>query len=527
MRTRLERHSGILMHISSLPSPYGIGDLGKEAYEFADLLAKGKIDHWQILPLGPTGYGNSPYAARSTFAGNELFIDLRQLVISGYLSPEDLDGTPEFPIGNVDYAIVEVYKYQLLKKAALEFMRSPHYTDTLEFSQFVEQENFWLDDYALFMTIYEIYNDARWFSVWNREHGERNPGALNLIRQVKAQEIEVWKVMQYFFHSQWKRLRTYVNALGIKFIGDIPIFVAADSVDTWSNLHYFKTDGDGHYSAVSGVPPDFFSQTGQLWGNPVYDWKALANDNYDWWIKRIKKSLELTDILRIDHFRGFEAYWEVPYGERTAEHGTWVKAPGVELFNRIKNALGSIPIIAEDLGVLTPSVENLRDSNGFPGMKICQFGFGLSPSDKLDSKNDFLPHNYGYPFAAYTGTHDNDTTLGWFNSIDKELRKEVCRYLRCSKDTVVWEMIRSVIASHAQYAIIPMQDILELDSSARMNTPSTCGPQNWSWRLHTKYTSRIKLSRLTTLLELYGRTNEYEELAGWELIESEKAKDAG
>ncbi len=526
MRSKLERHSGILMHISSLPSPYGIGDLGKEAYDFADFLAAGKIDHWQILPLGPTGYGNSPYAARSTFAGNELFIDIRQLVINGYLSPQELDSAPDFPLDNIDYNIVEVWKYPLLKKAALNFLNSSHKADALEFSDFLDQENYWLDEYALFMTIYEIYNDARWFSVWNREHGDRNPAPLNLIRQVKAQECQVWKVMQFFFHSQWKRLHAYVNSLGIKFIGDIPIFVAADSVDTWSNLSFFKTDSEGHYSAVSGVPPDFFSRTGQLWGNPVYDWKALYDDNFNWWIKRIKKSLELTDILRIDHFRGFEAYWEVPYGERTAENGKWVKALGVELFNTIQKSLGSLPIIAEDLGVLTPSVEKLRDSNGFPGMKICQFGFGLSPSGKLDGKNDFLPHNYGYQFVAYTGTHDNDTTLGWFNSIDKDLRSEVCRYLRCSKDTVVWEMIRSVIASHAKYAIIPMQDLLELDTSARMNTPSTCGLQNWSWRLVKKYASRVKLDKFRSMLELYGRTSENEELAGWELIESEKAKSA-
>jgi len=527
MRTRLERHSGILMHISSLPGPHGIGDLGKEAYEFAEFLAKGKIDHWQILPLGPTGYGNSPYAARSTFAGNELLIDLRQLVISGYLSPEDLDSAPDFPKGTVDYAIVEVWKYQLIKKAAQNFLSSSHKTDAIEFTRFAEQENHWLDEYALFMTIYEMYNDARWFSVWSREHGDRNPAALNLIRQTKARECEIWKVMQFFFHSQWTRLRAYVNSLGIKFIGDIPIFVAADSVDTWSNLNYFKTDAEGHYSAVSGVPPDFFSQTGQLWGNPVYDWKVLAEDRYDWWIKRIEKSLKLTDILRIDHFRGFDAYWEVPYGDRTAENGRWVKAPGEELFNTIEKVLGAVPIIAEDLGVLTPSVEKLRDSNGFPGMKICQFGFGLSPSGRLDAKNDFLPHNYGYQFVAYTGTHDNDTTLGWFNSIDKELQKEVCRYLRCSKDMVVSEMIRFVIASHAKYAIIPMQDLLELDSSARMNTPSTCGTQNWSWRLPKNYPSRIKLEKFTSMLELYGRTDENEKLAGWELIESEKAKNVG
>ena len=517
------------MHISSLPSPHGIGDLGKEAFEFADFLAKGKINHWQILPLGPTGFGNSPYAARSTFAGNELFIDLRQLVQEGYLSQEDCVKPPLFSINHVDFGIVEIWKFALLKKAALSFLESIHRGNShisTEFMQFVVNERYWLDDYALFMTLHEKYNDARWFSVWSREDGDRVPSALKEIELNRSQELLVWKTMQFFFHRQWTRLRTYVNSLGIRLIGDIPIFVAADSVDTWSHINLFKTDGEGHYSAISGVPPDFFSSTGQLWGNPVYNWDAMAIDGYDWWLKRIKRSLEMTDIVRIDHFRGFDAYWEVPFGHRTAENGTWVKVPGADLFARIKSVLGDVPIIAEDLGVITPGVEYLRDSNHFPGMKICQFGFGLSSSGKLDAGNDFLPHNYGYPYVAYTGTHDNDTTQGWFDSIDLGLRKEVCRYLHCKPETVVWEMMRSVIASHAAYAIFPMQDLLGLSSTARMNTPSTCGPQNWSWRMQPRAYDKIKLASFTAQLELFGRTDEIEPLAGWELIEAEKAKNA-
>ena len=515
------------MHITSLPSPHGIGDLGEEAYEFADFLAKGKINHWQILPLGPTGFGNSPYAARSTFAGNELLIDLRQLVQDGYLSQEDCANPPLFSLNHVDFGIAGMWKLALLKKAALAFLGSNYAEDNQnksEFIQFIEHQSYWLDDYALFMSLHEKYNDARWFSVWNREDGDRIPTAMKEIELKRSQELLIWKTMQFFFQRQWTCLRNYVNSLGIRLIGDIPIFVAADSVDTWSHIDLFKTDGEGHFSAVSGVPPDFFSSTGQLWGNPVYNWEAMAKHGYDWWIKRIQRSLDLTDIIRIDHFRGFDAYWEIPFGHRTAEHGKWVKVPGADLFARIKSVLGDVPIIAEDLGVITPGVELLRDSNNFPGMKICQFGFGLSSSGRLDSGNDFLPHNYGYPYVAYTGTHDNDTTQGWFDSIGPALRKEVCRYLHCKPDAVVWEMMRSVIASHAAYAIFPMQDLLGHSSSARMNTPSTCGPQNWSWRIHPKGYEKVKLDSFTSLLELYGRTNEIEPLSGWELIEAEKAK---
>lgn len=506
MRTKLARHSGILLHISSLPGPHGIGDLGEEAYRFADFLARAGIDHWQVLPLGPTGYGNSPYAARSAFAGNELFIDLRRLAELGYLAPEEIASPPEFPEETVDYPKAAGWKLPLLKKAARAFLRSGGSGEMDSYRTFADSERFWLDDYALFMTLYERYNDARWFSVWPRMYGGRDQFALQTLIGERREHIETWKVLQFFFHRQWSALRRYVNSLGIKLIGDIPIFVAADSVDTWSNIHLFKTDGAGRFSAVSGVPPDFFSQTGQLWGNPVYDWTACARDGYDWWIKRIAGVLQHTDMLRIDHFRGFDAYWEVPFGDPTAEHGKWVRAPGEDFFATVRAVLGNVPIIAEDLGVVTPGVEHLRDSNGFPGMKICQFGFSVDDKGRFDARNEFLPHNYGYDFVAYTGTHDNDTTLGWFRSLPKDLQRQVCRYLGCSPSSVAWGMMRAVIASHARYAVFPMQDLLGLDGSARMNTPSTCGPQNWAWRMTANALEKARVTRFTSLLHLYGRT---------------------
>ncbi|HCS37315.1 MAG TPA: 4-alpha-glucanotransferase [Sphaerochaeta sp.] len=506
MRTKSPRHSGVLLHISSLPNPFGIGDLGAEAYAFADKLASSGFDHWQILPLGPTGYGNSPYASRSTFAGNELFIDVRSLVQSELLAETDIACPPPFPVDRVDYEAVLAWKLPLVKQAALRFLERLDQTDkNYGFRLFCDSERYWLDDYALFMTLYEHYHDARWFSHWQPDHGRRMQTAITTYLAVHAQEIEIWKAMQFFFHQQWLDFRRHVNHLGIKLIGDLPIFVAADSVDTWSNPELFKTDATGNFTALSGVPPDFFSATGQLWGNPVYDWNACARTGYRWWIQRISRALQYTDILRIDHFRGFDAYWEVPAGQTTAEHGTWVQAPGQDFFATLRRVLGEVPIIAEDLGVMTPSVEQLRDTNGFPGMKICQFGFSLDPQGDLDSHDEFLPHNYGYGCVAYTGTHDNDTTLGWFKSIDARLQAETCRYLHCPREEIVMSMIRAVVASHAQYVVIPLQDIFNLDSKARMNTPSTCGPENWAWRLTDKQFRLFPSEELHVLLKTYGR----------------------
>lgn len=504
MRTPLLRHSGLLLHISSLPSRFGIGDFGSSAYQFADLLAQSGIDHWQILPLGPTGYGNSPYASRSTFAGNELFIDVEDLKKRGYLRAQVLDEAPNFPTERVDYEKVLTWKLPILKQAAQKFLQRDEHT--LEYQAFCKDQHYWLEDYALFMTLFETYNDGRWYSHWPMQYVQRNAKAVTTFAKNHVNEIKVWKVLQYFFQIQWSALRKYVNKLGIKLIGDLPIFVAADSADTWSNIHLFKADDRGNFSAISGVPPDFFSDTGQLWGNPVYNWQACAQEDYRWWIQRMARSLDYTDIIRVDHFRGFEAYWEVPFGAPTAEDGTWVQAPGQELFTAIKQALPDISIIAEDLGVITPEVKRLRDMHNFPGMKICQFGFSLTTSGSLDAHDDFLPHNYPYRCVAYTGTHDNDTTRGWFDSIPRPLQKEVTHYLHSSKRDIVWAMIRAVSASYAQLVVFPVQDVLELDTASRMNTPSTVGSHNWSWRMQPTHVAHFPLRELKTLLSLYGRS---------------------
>lgn len=514
MNTHDIRYSGILMHITSLPGPHGIGDLGKEAYAFTDYLVRSGATLWQILPVGPTGYGNSPYAARSSFAGNELMIDLDALVEKGLLDSQDISTPPPFPSTVVDYGMVETWKLPLLKKAAHTFLASLKTTGRKKNSAPSAYEVFcgdnasWLEDYALFMVLYEKYHDARWFSVWDKEYGFRDAAALKKISRENQAEIETWKILQFFFDEQWLALRKYVNKRGIRLIGDIPIFVASDSADTWSNLHLFKTDEDGRYTAVSGVPPDYFSRTGQLWGNPVYDWEALCKDGYSWWMERIKRMFHQTDILRIDHFRGFDSYWEVPYGNKTAEYGKWVKAPGKDFFKTIRKQMGELPIIAEDLGFMTDSVQKLRLSNGFPGMKILQFGFSRTPSGLPNPYDTFLPHNYERSCVAYTGTHDNQTTRGWFNALSDDDKDMVRRYLGCNDHEATWAMMKAVLGSHAQYAIFPMQDLLDIDDQARMNIPSTCGQWNWAWRMEAWEATDFISSRFSELTRLYGRTGQ-------------------
>lgn len=503
MNIEKARYSGILMHITSLPSKYGIGDLGKQAYDFADDLKKTGATLWQILPLGPTGYGNSPYAPRSSFAANELLISPALLLEDGYLTEDDLKNIPPFSSVNVEFDKVISWKLPLLKKAAKNFLIQKK--EDKKYSAFKKKSAYWLSDYATFMVLYEKYQDARWMTKWDEKEARRDKAALDNIRKTKKDEIEIFMALQYLFEKQWAGLKEYVNSLGIKFIGDIPIFVGADSADTWSHIELFKTDEEGHYSAVSGVPPDNFSATGQLWGNPVYDWKKNAESGYEWWLKRLERELELVDVLRIDHFRGFDAYYEIKAGSLTAENGKWTKAPGKEFFKRVKKELGDVSIIAEDLGLMTKSVEKLRDSNGFPGMKIAQFGFTTLRDGSFNPYDTFLPHNYSSNFVAYTGTHDNDTTLGWYLSLSEQEKDKVRRYLSSDDRDIVWALIRAVMLSHADYAIIPMQDLLELDGNARMNFPSTCNDKNWAWRMENGSFSDYRISRFRDLVKLSGR----------------------
>lgn len=505
MNINYKRTSGILMHITSLYSKYGIGDLGKEAYEFIDRLKKTGATYWQILPLGPTGYGNSPYSARSCFAGNELLINPDMLLSLDLIEEKDLENIPYFQEGKVEFDKVCRWKLPLLKKAAKKFLNL-HANDK-GYKEFLKNVKYWLDDYALFMVIYEKYNDARWYSIWNEGEKTRDKKTLEKISRDKNEEINVYKALQYIFFIQWKKLKSYANENGILLIGDAPIFAGGDSADTWSHLEIFKTDEKGTYSAVSGVPPDIFSKTGQLWGTPVYNWEKLKETNYEWWFKRIEHLLKLTDILRIDHFRGFDAYYEIKATDTTAEFGKWVKAPGKEFFKKLNETYPRLPIIAEDLGLMTDSVEKLRKSNKLPGMKIAQFGFTRLEDNNFNAYDTFLPHNYERDYIAYTGTHDNNTTRGWFNNLSELEKHQVREYLQSPNEEIVWALIRAIMLSHADIAIVPMQDLLELDSEARMNYPSTCNDINWSWMLKKDQITEYAMDRFSHLVRISGRDN--------------------
>ncbi len=504
MSTNL-RKSGVLLHPSSLPSTYGIGSLGKEALRFIDLLAKAKVRLWQILPLGPTGYGDSPYAARSSFAGNELLIDLEELMVEGYLEYDDIFTPPLFDQDRIDYQAVRSYKEPLLIKAAQTFLKNADELERSLYTLFCTQHAAWLDDYALHSVLCTVYNDSRWFEIWPKELGLREERALLEARKKYASQIDEVKVLQFFFYRQWLKVRTYANKHDIEIIGDIPIFVAADSADAWANRHLFKFDEVGKQLASSGVPPDFFSSTGQMWGNPVYDWPVHIKENFAWWTERFRHTFLQCDIIRVDHFRGFAAYWEIPYGNPTAEIGSWEPSPGVELFETLKKNLGSdLKIIAEDLGVITPDVEELRDSNDLPGMKIFQFAFTVE-NGVLDPTNDFLPYNCSENSVIYTGTHDNNTTKGWFEALSGEEQDVIRHFFEAPDDQIVWQMIRQMFLSVCRWAILPMQDWLELDASGRMNTPATVGSANWSWRLRSSKLEEWRINRLASLIQLTGR----------------------
>ncbi len=503
------RTSGILLHPTCLPGPYGIGDLGTAAFQFVDyLIAAGQM-RWQVLPLGPTGYGDSPYASFSSFAGNPMLISLDRLAEEGDLEWHEIQPPSDFRDDAVMYGPVINWKFPLLYKAAERFLREGSTSRINAFENFSRQQAAWLNDFALFMSLKSYFeskaakehvHDAMWNTYWDRDIKLREPEAMQHWQEKLAHDIAIRKVLQYYFFSQWLELKHYANDRGIRIIGDLPIFVALDSVDVWAAPKQFELDEECQAALVAGVPPDYFSETGQRWGNPVYAWEQMRFDRFSWWVRRFEGTQTLVDIIRVDHFRGFEACWSIPAEEPTAINGTWVKAPGDELFGEIKRQLGDLPIVAEDLGLITPAVDQLRRDHDFPGMKVLQFAF-----DSIeDGSRTFLPHNHEKTSVVYTGTHDNDTTKGWFEKCSPTTKAIIEDYFGRTVDDPAWDFLRMAMASVANTAIFPMQDVLSLGSEARMNAPSTSSG-NWSWRLPPDYASGGNAERLAKLVDLYQR----------------------
>ena len=493
------RSSGILLHPTSFPSRFGMGDMGIEAYRFIDFLVESDQQYWQVLPLGPTGYGNSPYSCYSAMAGNPLLINPELLRDDELLADEDFANLPEFPLDYVDFERAIALKVPLLKKACENFKAKGSSVQQKEFSGFCESKENWLEDYALFMALKDHFGGVSWNN-WEPEIARREPESLEKWRQQLNAEIYYYKYVQFEFFRQWTELKRYANLRDIKIIGDIPIYVAHDSADVWSHREIFCLDeASGEPALMAGVPPDYFSSTGQLWGNPVYNWEKLQANNFEWWVERFEAIFAYVDVTRIDHFRGFEAYWAVKRGQETAMYGEWIKAPGTALLDLINQKFGNLQIIAEDLGVITPEVVALRDRYEFPGMKILQFAFGAGPGDP------FLPFNYDRNCVVYTGTHDNDTTVGWFNQLSNYERDEVLRYLGCiDPQGIHWSLIRMGWISIANMAIVPYQDLLGLDTDARMNFPGK--PEgNWGWRYRPEALNREVGDRLKTMTYISGR----------------------
>lgn len=493
------RHSGILLHPTSLPGPFGSGDLGKSAYHFVDWLKTGRQSLWQILPLVDAGVGNSPYMSPSAFGGNILLIDLEDLMENGWLKKEEL--TPPVPFDNrrVDYPAVTQFRLSRLKMAASRFFASCT-GDVLEsFADFCQIQAGWLNDYALFRTLDQLYNgkQAGWQN-WPEKLARREPQALREAEKTHAQEIRFWQFCQWRFHEQWKKLKRYANENRIAIIGDVPIFVSLNSADVWSCPGLFRLDERGFPTVISGVPPDQFSETGQRWGNPLYNWEAMAQTGYQWWANRMARTLSLHDLVRVDHFRGFEAYWEIPADEPTAIGGQWKKGPGEAFFNAMQKALGQLDLIAEDLGVITPEVIALRRAFSLPGMRILQFAFDQDPN------NLYLPHNHTPDSVVYTGTHDNNTTRGWWQGASEQERDQARRYLSINGEWIHWDLIRTALASVARYAIAPMQDILGLGPESRMNAPGQ--PDGaWEWRFTWDQVEDWYAAHLAEMTRLYGR----------------------
>lgn len=503
------RTCGILLHPTSLPSRFGIGDLGNSAYQFVDFLADSHQQLWQILPIGPTGSGNSPYLSYSALAGNPLLISPDKLQEQGLLTAEELNNIPDFPLDKVDFDLVIATKMPLLKKAAARFKNQATTKQLDEFHLFSNRHDDWLDDYALFMALKEVHNGSSWHQ-WDKEIATRQPEAMTDWAARLHEQIFFHKFMQYEFFTQWTHLKQYANQKGISIFGDIPIYVAHDSVDVWAHPDIFHLDEEtGEPALMAGVPPDYFSETGQLWGNPVYNWEQLEKTKFQWWIRRIEGILEYVDIIRIDHFRGFQAFWAVKQGEKSAINGKWLDAPGEEFFTLLDQKLGKLPIVAEDLGVITPEVEALRDKFSFPGMKILHFAFDS------DRANGFLPFNFtNRNCIVYTGTHDNNTTIGWFYERSPEAQARVVDYLGCiCEDGIHWALIRLALSSVANTAVIPFQDILGLGTDSKMNTPSK-PTGNWEWRCREAAFNQELSGRLRYFVYLYGRTPQTEKDEG-------------
>ncbi len=491
------RSSGILLHPTSLPGRYGIGDLGDEAFKWVEFLASAGQKLWQILPLGPTGYGDSPYQCFSAFAGNPYLISPDKLVEVGLLSRSDLATPPNFPNDSVAFGWVINYKLSLLDTVYANYKRTKILRD--EFESFKQKNSAWLEDYALFMALKEAQHGAVW-STWDEALVSRQPQALKAARQEFADAVESQELRQFLFFRQWEAIKSHAHRHSIKIIGDIPIFVAYDSADVWAHPELFYLDQHGRPTVVAGVPPDYFSATGQLWGNPLYRWDVLKKNNYAWWIERFRATLTMVDIVRLDHFRGFEAYWEIPFGMPTAEVGKWIKGPGADFFNVLKTSCGdSLPIIAEDLGVVTKEMTALRDQFNLPGMKVLQFAFSSDGSDL------FLPHNFTHNCVVYSGTHDNDTTRGWYESSSTERERDFARrYLGRDGNDIAWDLIRAAFSSVADMAVVPLQDVLNLGTQARMNLPGRAS-DNWGWRFEWGQINDGMRGRLTEMTKLYGR----------------------
>jgi 4-alpha-glucanotransferase len=477
------RAAGVLLHPTSLPGRYGIGDLGEELIAFLDWAASAGIRLWQVLPLNPPGFGASPYGCVSSFAGNPLLISPDRLL-------ESVENVPQFDDDHVQFDRVAAFKFELLRIAY------QHFHDHAALDAFVNEQSDWIDDYALFMALKAKANGAPWWK-WDRKLARRETAALKRAREQNADEVRFWQFVQFVFFRQWDAVREAARSRGIRIIGDVPIYVACDSADVWGHRELFELDASGHPTFVAGVPPDYFSETGQRWGNPLYRWDAMRETNFQWWIARVRTNLRFADLLRLDHFRGFVAYWEIPANEPTAVHGQWKPGPGIALFDALRDSLGGLPLIAEDLGFITQDVHELRQAIGVPGMRILQFGFGQNDSPHL-------PHRYEPHTVVYTGTHDNDTARGWYETASSEEREAAAAYLGCASDSVASCLIRAAYTSVAEMAIVPAQDILDLGSEARMNRPGAT-EGNWTWRVRPGALTRDHAARLRRLAELTGR----------------------